>query len=165
MGNARGVFQVGEAHVFSIALGYGHSRKLSRSSVTEAAVRPLFVVLHLPVSNFSACVEQVGEPADPQALFPQPAVEALHMRVLRWLARLDVAQLDLPLQRPGKEMTTGQLRPVVRPQTLRTAILGDHCLQHPRHPTAAQTYVGFQRQTLPRERVDHTQDAHHPPVR
>ena len=90
VGNAAGVFQVGGAYVFSIALGYGHACKLGRRSVTEIAVWPLFVVLHLPVSYSSACVEQVGEPADPQALFPQPAVEALHMRVLGWLARLDV---------------------------------------------------------------------------
>lgn len=58
---------------------------------------PLFVVFRLPMSNFPACIEQVREPTDPQALLPQPAVEALHMCVLRGLARLDMAQLDLPL--------------------------------------------------------------------
>ena len=79
---------------------------------------PLFVVLRLPVSHLPACVEQVVKPADPQALFPQPAVEALHVRVLGWLAGLDVAQLDLPLQRPCQEMTAGQLRPVAPHEAL-----------------------------------------------
>lgn len=96
MGNAAGVFQVGGAHVFSIALGYSHTRKLGRCSVPEAAVWPLFVVLHLPVSYLPARVEQVVKPVDPQALFPQPAMEALHVCVLRWLAGLDVPLPDPP---------------------------------------------------------------------
>jgi hypothetical protein len=37
-------FQVGAAHVFSIALGYSHARKLGRGSVAETAVWSLLVV-------------------------------------------------------------------------------------------------------------------------
>ena len=44
MGNAARVFQVSEAHVFSIALGYGHSRKLGRGFVAETAMWSLLVV-------------------------------------------------------------------------------------------------------------------------
>ena len=71
---------------------------------------PLLVVFHLPVSDFPACIEQVREPTAPQALVSQPAVEALHMRVLRRLARLDMAQFDLPLHAPGQEVPAGQFR-------------------------------------------------------
>ncbi len=90
-----------EPTFFFIALGFGHGRKLGRGSVVETAVWSLLVVLPLPVSYLPACVERVREPADRQALFAQSAVEALHMRILGWLARLNVAQIDLPLQRPG----------------------------------------------------------------
>jgi hypothetical protein len=44
VGNAARVFQVSEAHVFSIALGYGHSRKLGRGFVAETAMWSLLVV-------------------------------------------------------------------------------------------------------------------------
>ena len=90
MENAAGVFQVSEAHVFSIALGYGHARKLGRGFVAETAMWSLLVVFRLPGTYLPACIEQVREPTDPQALFAQSAMKALHMRVLCWLARLDV---------------------------------------------------------------------------
>jgi hypothetical protein len=92
VGNAAGVFQVGEAHVFSIAPGYGHLCELGRGSVAETAVWTLLVIFHLPISDLPAHIEEVAKPADPQALFAQSGVEALHMRVLGWLAGLDVAR-------------------------------------------------------------------------
>ena len=97
---------------------------------------------NLPISNFPACIEQVHEPTYPQALFPQPAVEALHMRVLRWLARLDVAQLDLPLQGPGQEVTTGQLRPLSQ-RVLGGGRTGPCSHQHPRHAPVGKACVHF----------------------
>jgi hypothetical protein len=83
VGNAAGVFQVGGAHVFSTARGYGQACKLGLGSIAEAAVWPLLVVLRFPVRYLPACVEQVGEPAHLQALLAQPAMEALHVCVLR----------------------------------------------------------------------------------
>ena len=73
MGNAEGVFQAGEACVFSTALTASCCSKLGRSSVAEAAVWPFFVVLPFPSGNLDACVEQVPEPIHPQALFSQPS--------------------------------------------------------------------------------------------
>ena len=64
----------------------------------------LFVVFRLPVTDLPACVKQVGEPAHLQALFAQPSMEALHVRVLCRLTRLDVSQFDPPVQRPGQEI-------------------------------------------------------------
>ena len=58
------------------ARGYDHACKLGWRSVAEAAVWPLFVVFRLPVSHFPACIEQVREPTDPQALLAQSAVRA-----------------------------------------------------------------------------------------
>ena len=99
----------------------------------------LLVVLRLPTRDLPACVEQVGEPAHPQALLAQPPVEALDMRVLRRLARLDVAQFDLPLQRPGEEMTTRELGAVVAANRVWSPTPGDDLIQHPGHAPAGET--------------------------
>ena len=119
----------------------------------------LFVVLRLPERNLPACVQQIGKPAHLQALFAQPAVEALYMRVLRRFARLDVAQIDLPLQRPCQEMPTRQLRPVVTANRLRAAASGDDLIQRPCHTPAGKAGIHFQHQALARERIDHAQHA------
>ena len=96
-----------------IAVGVFHpviaqdSRELIGRSVIEAAVWSNFVVLLSPVGDFEASVEEVTEPASPQALLSKLAVEALDMAVLHGAAGLDVAELDLPLQAPGQEVATG----------------------------------------------------------
>ncbi len=82
MGNAGGVFQAGEACVFSIALAADCFNKLGWRSVAEAAVWPLFVVLSFPSGNLDACVEQVSEPTYTQALFSGPSMEAFYVCVL-----------------------------------------------------------------------------------
>jgi hypothetical protein len=71
-----------------------------------------FVVIVTPSGDDSPGLEQVLEPADAKTFFAQLAVEALHIGILRGLARLDVHQIDLAIQRPGKEVTTGQLWPI-----------------------------------------------------
>ena len=91
MGNAGGVFQAGEACVFSIALAADRFNKLGWRSVAKAAVWPFFVVLPFPSGNLDACVEQVPEPMHPQALFSQPSMKAFYVGVLGWLAGLNMA--------------------------------------------------------------------------
>ena len=79
---------------------------------------PAFVVIAPPIGDDSSGLEQVLEPADAQALLAQLAVETLHVGVLRGLARLDVNQIDLAIQCPGKEVATGQLRAVAPREAL-----------------------------------------------
>ena len=74
MGNAVGVFQAGEACVFSTARLSECPRKLGWCSVVEAAVRADFVVLLSPAGDFYSRVEQVREPAGAQALLAQLAI-------------------------------------------------------------------------------------------
>ena len=147
MGNAGGVFQADEVCVFATTLGC--LRKLDRCSVAEAAVWPFFVVLLPPICDLDACIEQIPEPTHTQALFSESAVKALHMGVLDRLAGLDVAQVDLPLQGPGQEVTTGQFRAVVAADANRPAASCDDLIQHPGHPAAGEASIDFQSQTLP----------------
>ena len=103
------VFQAGLACVFSTACFCG---ELRWRHVVQAAVWPPFVVVVSPVGDDPSCFKQVLEPADAQAFLAQLAVETLHVGILCGLARLDMHQIDLAIQRPGEEVATGQLRPV-----------------------------------------------------
>jgi hypothetical protein len=118
-----------------------------------------FNVLLPPTCDLDACIEQVPEPTHTQALFSEPAVEALHMGVLDRLAGLDVAQVDLPLQGPGQEGTTGQLRAVVAADAKRPAAPCDDLIEFACHPTAGKAGIYFQSQALPCIGIDHTQHA------
>src|SRR5512146_515295 len=83
------------------------SRELRRRQIPQRAMRAFLVVLPLPRRDLAPRVEQVFEPTDVQAFFPQPPVEALQPPVLRRLAGLDVVELDLPLQTPRQKMPAG----------------------------------------------------------
>ena len=67
-------------------------------------MRAAGVIFGFPRGYLAPCVEQVPEPTGVQALVAQLAVEAFHAAVLRWLAGLDVNDVDLPLNGPGQEM-------------------------------------------------------------
>jgi hypothetical protein len=87
VGNAGGVFQADGVCVFPIALPPTDVGELGWRSVAETAVWPLLIVVLLPGSDLTSCVEQVHEPVHPQAFFPQSSVKALHVRVrtARWV--------------------------------------------------------------------------------
>jgi hypothetical protein len=67
-------------------------------------MRTLEVIVPLPCEDLSSRVEEVPEPAYVQALVAQPAVEALDIGILDWLAGLDVDYVDAPLDRSGEEV-------------------------------------------------------------
>ena len=119
MGNASGVFQADAVRVFSIACLLRPHCELTRRTIPQAAVGPLLVIVGAPIANLSPRVKQVLKPTHPQAFVSQLPMKALYLRILRRLARLNVPQLDLPLQCPGQKVTTGQLRPVVTANRLR----------------------------------------------
>ncbi len=123
------------------------------------------VVLLAPGSQSTPDIVQRSEPARVEALVAQPTVEALDVSVLHRAARLDVHQAYLEVLRPADHAPRGELRPVVRAHRLGPAALGDQPLQHAGHPARAKAGVGLQRQALARVRIDHAQDAHHPPGR
>ena len=124
-----------------------------RGLITQAAVRPLLVVLGAPRGDLAPRVEQVLKPTGVQALLPQPSMKTLDVRVLHRLAGLDVDHLDAPLDAPRQKLPAGKLRPVVAAQRGWFPSFLDQVVEHPRHPPAAQTRIHFQRQALPRVRI------------
>src|SRR6266568_3343890 len=78
-------------------------------------------------------------------------MEALHMRVLRGLAGLDMDQLDLPLDTPSQKMATGQFGAVVAANGPRFATLLDDFVQHACHAPAGEAGVLVQCETLARK--------------
>ena len=103
MENGWFVFQADEVRVFSSAV---LCCELDRRQVLQTAVRPAFVVVASPVSDDPSGFKQILEPAHTQTFLAQFPVEALHVTVLRRLARLRVNQVDLPLQIPCQKMPT-----------------------------------------------------------
>jgi hypothetical protein len=92
----------------------------------------------------SAAHEQVLKPVQRQTLFPQPSVESLDVRVLHWLAGLNVHQLDLPFHAPRQKMPARPLRPVVAANCFRPSALGHDPLQYSHHSPTVETGVHFQ---------------------
>src|ERR1700691_3005861 len=118
----------------------------------------LGVVLGSPGSDLSARVPQIPEPVHVQALIAQAAMEALHMRVLRGLAWLDVNRVDLVLHAPCEIVPGTHLRPVVAANRLRTATPFDHQPQSAREAAAGHRGIDLQRQALAREAIHHAED-------
>ena len=92
----------------------------------------------------SAAHEQVLKPVQRQTLFPQPSVESLDVRVLHWLAGLNVHQLDLPFHAPRQKMPARPLRPVVAANCFRPSALAHDPLQYSCHSPTVETGVHFQ---------------------
>lgn len=100
-GNVLGVFH------FCMA-GFGCERCWHQ--IIQAAVRPFVVVVITPSRDLFPYIEGILEPTHLQALLAQPSGEALHIRVLHGLARLNMYHLDLAIEAPSWKMTTGQFR-------------------------------------------------------
>ena len=75
-------------------------------------MRPALVVIAMPIGDDSSGLEQVLEPVNSQTFLAQLPVKTLHDTILRGLSGLDVNQIDLAIQCPGKEVATGQLRAI-----------------------------------------------------
>jgi hypothetical protein len=122
-------------------------------------VGPVFVVIPAPGSDDASCFEEVLEPVDAQALLAQLAVEALHKGVLRGLTGLDVNQLDLAIQGPGKEVTTSQLRAIVTANRLWQCACRDDLVKYVCNTQTGEAGVHLHNQALSRVSIDHVEHA------
>lgn len=120
---------------------------------------PPFVVIAAPVGDDSPGLEEVLEPADTQAFLAQLAVEPLHVCVPCGLARLDGNEIDLAIERPGKEMATRRLGAVVTTYGLRPTAVGEDLVEHPRNAQAGEACVHLHGKALACKRVDHVEHA------
>ena len=76
-------------------------RKLDRRGISQAAVRPRFVVLVAPLADFSTRIEQVAKPTHVQTFIAELAMEAFDMTVLRGSSWLNMFQPDAVIYAPG----------------------------------------------------------------
>src|SRR5579863_6244559 len=94
------------------------------------------VIFRFPCRDFPPRVEQVPEPACVQTFVAELAVKTFHAAVLRRLARLDVNDVDLPLNGPGKKVPRSHLRAVVTANRLRLSVYSDGPFEFARHAPA-----------------------------
>src|ERR1051325_2446867 len=117
----------------------------------------LYSSLHAAI--FLRAFKQIPEPTRVQAFVPQLPAEAFHKRILHRPPRLNMHQLDLPLQRPRQKTPARKLRPVVAANRFRRSALRHNLPQIPRHSPTRKSAIRFQRQTFSRVHVDHAQHA------
>ena len=79
-----------------------------------------------------------------QAFIPEFTVEALDVRILRWLAWLNQLQLYAMLISPLIECPAGKLWPLVCPDSFGVASEACSLIQHPCHLVARNTQVDNQ---------------------
>ena len=131
----QGVSQGGEAPSFFIVLWPADcTSKFCKHPVSQAAVRPFFVVVRPPGSDFPPWIKQARKATRVQTFIPQLPMETLDIGVLQQLARLDVHDFNLSLQVPRQQMTAGELRSAVSKSSARIACSTpgcDHFIQHP----------------------------------
>ncbi len=125
---------------------------------SRTAVWPFLVVLPLPMVTFPRASNRSAS-AHPQALFAQSAVKALRMRVLCWLARLDVAQIDLPLRaqaRKSRLVSSGPLSQRIATGRPRMAMISSSTRVTRRLANPVSTSSA---ETLPCKGIHYTQHA------
>src|SRR5205085_6807856 len=104
-------------------------RELRRRPIPERRMWTLGVVLGSPGRDLSPRVPQIPEPTHVQALISQAAMEALHMRVLRGLARLNVNGVDFVLHSPRQIVARAHLRLGITANRLRTSAAPNYLVQ------------------------------------
>ena len=101
-------------------------------------MRAAGVIFSLPIRDLPPGVEQVPEPAHVQALVAQLSIEAFHASILGWFSRLDVNEIDLPLDGPGEEVARSQLRAVITANRIGLAMCRDRSFQFSRDAPAGE---------------------------
>jgi len=117
---------------------------------------PVIVVL-APHLHDPAGIAQAQEPVLGEAFVPEVPVEALRVRVLDRLARIDEPQGDPALVRPLIEHFARQLGSIVEHDRAGTPARGHHPFQHLRHPHPGEAGVDLDRERFPRGGIDHHQ--------
>jgi hypothetical protein len=77
------------------------------------------------------------------------------MRILRGLARLNMDQLDLPLNASGQKVTAGQFGPVVAANRAWFSSQFVDLVQQTCHPSTGEAGINLQRETLSRISIDY----------
>ncbi len=86
-----------------IGISYGEGkrcRKLSRRSISQAAVGPVVVILVPPSADFAPSVPEILKPGRVEAFISEPAMETFNVGVLHGFSGLNVNEFDPPVDSP-----------------------------------------------------------------
>ena len=120
-------------------------------------MRPCRVVIDPPGFGDARGVTETVEDVLIQALVAQPAIEALDEDILCRLSRHDLVPLDVGGAHPSQDRMTGQFRPIVGDDHLRSTPMGDKPGQFLGDPHAGQGLIDEHGQGFPGEVVDNTE--------
>src|ERR1700687_2331904 len=129
--------------------------ELRGGHVAEGAVRPNRIVVQAPGFDDLARLSQAEEPGLIETLVAEPAVEALDVGILVWLAGLDEVQPDALRVGPRIERSADGLGSLCRDEHRRLPAGLDQALEHFDDPATADRGIHFDRQAGPREVIHH----------
>jgi hypothetical protein len=135
-----------------------------RGQPLQPAMRPPVVVVHPPLVENDPSFWQAQEQLPVEQLVSKPAVEALHVTVLPRARLLDVERANARPRQPFLDLLSHELGPVVAPKMLGRTTHGEQVLQRHDHVPSGERPRHLDRQTLPRELIDHHQDPQLPAV-
>src|SRR5262245_52374550 len=127
-------------------------------------MRPLAVVVLDPFLGHAPHLFYRPEYVGVEHVLAVAPVEALHERVLIWLAGLDVAWIDAMLSTPLLKRVSREFGPVVHTQRSRCSVGLYQLVQDSHHPHARDRGCHLDRQDLAVPFVDHVQGPDLPPA-
>src|SRR5271166_5935449 len=125
---------------------------------SQPRVRALAVIIGPPSFQSRPRLRQRPEQGLVQKLVPEPAVETLDERILRWFPGFDIMPGHIPFLRPGKDRVRGQLGAVVADHGPGLAAHRNDAVQLAGHAGARERSVRDEPQAFPRGIVNHRQD-------
>ena len=135
-----------------------------RGQPLEAAMRPSLVVVHPPLVENDPGLRQAQEQFPVEQLVAESAVEALHVAVFPRARLLDIERADARPRQPLLDLFGNELRPIVAAQMLRRTPHGEQVLERHDHVPSSERPGHLDRQTLPRELIDHHEDPQLPAI-
>lgn len=118
---------------------------------------PRFIVIPTPVLHEASGVRQTREPRLVETLVPQASIDARDDSVLAGLARVDQAQVDAVLDRPGVQHASGQRGTIIQDQFRRSFTLHDEAFQDGNNARSRQRTIDLDGERFPREEIPHAQ--------
>src|SRR5579885_519080 len=135
-----------------------------RRPVADFAVQPLLIPIPLVLRSQNFGLHERTEYFPVRKLRFHPAVERFAVPVLPRTARCNIHRRNLPCRQPSLNRSRDELRPVIRTNRSRRAVLRFQPRQDRHHILRRHPSLHFQRQTLAREFIHHRKPLQSPSV-